>query len=851
MSKNEAALKHRVRTPRQNLSMNRIIVFLMLAVSVCAASAQGLLKGKVADKQTTEPLSFVNVKVTKKGTDTFVGGGMTDVDGNFSVDKLKYGSYTLTLSFVGYKEEKRDFDVTADKPTMSFARIYMAEDSKMLKGVTVTGQKSAMKLEVDRKSFDVSQLISNDGQAASDVLDNIPSIEVDNDGNVSLRGNSSVEVWINGKASGINSDNQAQILQQLPAASIEKIEVIDNPSAKFSAEGSAGIINIVLKKDLKPGYYGSLQAGGDTQGGANTSASINYNDRNFDINANIGYRHMENKGYSQSEQVFSSTNQYQNYRGDNNRLGNNLFARAGITWHATKKDDLGLSGMMMYGGGKDRSTVPYHYGTIGGSDTKMMMRRTTGKDSPRMYYGELSYRHTFSEKNILNVTLDANKWKMTNGNYYQDSTIYYDGSAPTEYDYQYRPMFMNNRRWEAKVDYENQLSDKMKLETGYQGNFSKENTPQESWISDNWDGTGQTEDKDYFNRFIYKLDVHALYATLSYKFGPLNVMAGLRGEYWRVNTESYTWEQEHDASKREVPFKKDYFQLFPSVFLSYQMTKSDQLQLNYTRRLRRPWGGQLNSFRDTRDATTVSFGNPLLTPEYSNSFSLNYLKTWTDHSLLVSAYYRPTSDVMQRITYRNSSDGLMYSTTKNVSSSLSSGLELTLKDRFFRILDLTTSVNGYYYKLDGFNYDIDGQTVTGAGNHNFTWNARINASLMLPYDISLQATGRYRSKEVITQGYRKANYSVDLGIRKNFFNKLFTVSLNCRDLFDSRKWETFTSDTDFTRHQINRRGSRMVNLTVTWNFGNNRQSKKMRPEQNGEQQQDIDSEQQYNGSGYE
>ena len=215
----------------------------------------------------------------------------------------------------------------------------------------------------------------------------------------------------------------------------------------------------------------------------------------------------------------------------------------------------------------------------------------------------------------------------------------------------------------------------------------------------------------------------ALYASLNYKLGNFGVMAGLRGEYWKVNTESYTWEQEHDPSLRQKPFKKDYFQLFPSLFLSYQITESQQLQLNYTRRLRRPWGGELNSFRDTRDATTVSFGNPELTPEYSHSFSLNYLKTWRDHSLLVSAYYRPTTDVIQRISYKNSEDGLFYSTSMNVAKSQSSGLELTLKNKFFRILDLTTSANAYYYKLDGFAYPIDGQIVRGAADDRFTWNA--------------------------------------------------------------------------------------------------------------------------------
>ena len=513
-------------------------------------------------------------------------------------------------------------------------------------------------------------------------------------------------------------------------------------------------------------------------------------------------------------------------------MGNNLFTRAGITWHATDKDDISFNGMMMFGGGKNRSDIPYRYGTVGdGSDSRMMLRRTRSKDDMRMFYGELNYRHNFSDKHFIDFTIDANKWKRDNDNFYQDSTVYYSEERPTEYDYQYRPMYMNNNRWEMKLDYENQINDRMKVEAGYQGNFSHENSPQESFVDEtSWDGANSVEDKDYFNRFIYDMDLHALYATFSYKLGKLGVMGGLRGEYWKVNTESYTWEQEHDASKRDPAFKKDYFQLFPSLFLSYQLTETQQLQLNYTRRLRRPWGGQLNSFRDTRDATMVSFGNPELTPEFSNSFSLNYLKTWNDHSLLVSAYYRPTSDVIQRINYQSSTDGLMYSTSVNVAKSLSSGLEVVLKNKLFRILDLTTTANAYYYKLNGFSYDIDGQTVTGKGNDNFTWNARMTASLILPYDISVQATGRYNARQVITQGHRKANYSVDLGARKNFFNKALTVAVNCRDLLNSRKWVNYTESDTFTRYQMNKRGGRNVNLTVTWNFGNMKAKKKPQKE---------------------
>ena len=822
--------------------MKRFIIFFLLCLCAYTGWAQGIVKGKILDRQKSEPLGFVNIKVTEQGSDKFAGGGITDAGGNFNVSGLKDGKYTLSLTFMGYKDVTRQFEITPAKREVQFKLLYMAEDAKQLNEVTVTGQRATMKLEVDRKSFDVGQLISNAGQAASDVLDNIPSIEVDNDGNVSLRGNSSVEVWINGKASGLTSDNRAQILQQLPAESIDRVEVIDNPSAKFSAEGSAGIINIVLKKDRKAGYYGSVQAGGDTRGGANTSFNVNYNSRLIDSYLNIGYRHRANTGHMESQQTSNTYNQ--TYDSDSKQRGNNFFTRAGVTLHATTKDDFSLSGMLMHGGGNSHSYTPYIYTAVAnGLNNYQLDRINRSRTGMDMRYGEFNYRHSFNDKHFIDFTADLSSWKMNGDNWYQDSTVVV-GIDDVTYSYQYRPQYINNHRKELKLEYENQVTKNFKIEAGYNGNFSRENTPQESYMDNtSFDGTNASEDKLFFNRFIYKQDLHAFYTTLSYKFGALSLMGGLRGEYWRVNTESYTWEQEHDASLREQPFKKDYFQLFPSVFMSWQMTETQQLQLNYTRRLRRPWGGQLNSFRDTRDATTVSFGNPYLTPEFSNSFSLNYLKQWNDHSLLVSAYYRPTTDVIQRISYKNQEDGLFYQTSMNVAKSVSTGLEMTVKNKLWRILDLTTSANAYYYRLNGFSYDIDGQTVTGNSDHNFTWNARMTASLMLPYDISIQTTGRYTARQVITQGYRKANYSIDFGARKNFFNKLFTLSVNCRDLLDSRRFETFTSGPNFTRHQINRRGGRRVSMTLTWNFGNMKQKKRPNKSHNSENDMPMD----YNG----
>ena len=721
---------------------------------------------------------------------------------------------------------------------------------QMLDEIQVTGTRSTMKLKVDRKEFDVSSMITTAGQSATEVLENIPSVEVDNDGNVSLRGNSSVEIRINGRNSGLTSDNQAQILQQLPAESIEKIEIIDNPSAKFSAEGSAGIINIVLKKDRKAGYYGSVQVGANTRAGANTSFNINYSSSKLDAYLNAGYRHMENKGRNESEQdnlVNGVATSYERHYTENSNMGNMFFGRAGVTWHVDSKNDLGLNGMLFTGKRKSNSSTPYYYGDYTGAGEvlrRIRLREEHGSGPATMFNAEFNYRHTFTDTHVLDVVVSHNRWNADNENIYQDSIAYLDTETVTE-KYMSRPLNIKSHNTEVKVDYENKLSDAVKLEAGYNGRFNRENTPQESYEAPNWDGTGLVEDHVYYNHFTYDLDIHALYATVSYNLKKLSVMAGLRGEYWRVNTESYDWDQEHGVEEKPAPFKKDYFQLFPSVFMSYQLTQTQQLQLNYTRRLRRPWGGELNSFRNTSDASITSFGNPLLTPEYSNSFSLNYLKQWDQHSLLVSAYYRPTSDVIQRITYRGAADGQMYRTPMNVANSTSTGVELTGKNKIGRILDLTTNVNLYYYKLDAFAFDIEGQTVTGESRDNFTWNARIIAQLTLPWGISMQLSGRYNSRQVITQGYRPSQISMDAGIKKGFFDRKLVLSINCRDVFNSRKWESYTGSDTFSRYTLNKRRSRTVNFNLTWNFGNS-QGKKKRDEQTND-----NDEEEMSGGGYD
>ena len=837
--------------------MNRIISIIALLAVAITMSAQGTIKGKVEDGESKEPLSYVTVKVSKAGQSKVVKGTVTDMSGGFSVSGLPYGKYDVQLSFVGYKSITKQVNLHKGNSTVNIGKVHMGEDGNQLSEVTVVGQQSSVKLEVDRKTYDVSNDLSNIGASASEALENIPSVEVDNDGNISLRGSTSVEVWINGKSSGLTSDNRGTILQQIPAESIDRIEVIDNPSAKYSAEGSAGIINIILKRDRKAGYYGSVQVGANSVGGTNTSVNLNTSSKWIDSYVSIGYRHREDESGARTEQDFFSNgvkSGYQNSEAVTDQRGNILFTRAGLTFHASKKDDLSLSGMFMHGGTNSRAVTPYHYGNYVGTapdlvteETHILNRSTTGRNNMNMVNLEFGYKHNFSDTHFIDFTLSHNRWTANNDNRYQDRTTYSDPFKQETASYQFKPMNVRTKNTELKLDYENKLSEKFTLQTGYNARFNRENTPQEAWKSDNYDGEGLAPDVDYYNRFKYDMDTHAFYANITMKFGKFGVMGGLRGEYWKVNTESYDYYQDHpeaagsssEAGKKGTqPFKKDFFELFPSLFLSYQLTERDQLQVNVTRRLRRPWGGQLNSFMNTRNASTVTFGNPQLTPEFSFSYQFNYLHTWDNHSLLLSAYYRPTTDVIQSVKYMIDGDLRTFQTNMNLSKRINSGMEMTLKNKIGKRLELTTTASAFYYKLNAFNYTLTdplmGQeiTVSGDSESRFSWNARVQANVTLPYDISVQLKANYRSKRVITQGERRPNYGIDLGVRKSFMNKKLTIAMNCRDLLNSRKQKSETSSDTFWQYSENWRHSRKFNFTVTWSFGNNK-PKKSKP--NGEQ----------------
>ncbi len=810
----------------------------MLVLSVLTVYAEtekgAQITGKVIDASTKQGMEFANISLRKTGSKEFIKGTVSDQLGAFRLDGVSNGNYVVAVSVVGYATFEKELTIGTGQKTINLRNILLKEDTQLLNEVQVVGQRSQMKFEIDRKVFNVDQSLATAGGSASDVLGNIPSVQVDPEGEVSLRGNSSVTVWINGKESGLSADNRAQILEQLPAESIERVEVITNPSAKYNPEGTAGIINIVLKKNRKAGYYGSLQAGVDTRGGYNAAGNVNFSSGKFESFVNVGtrVRKSEGEGYTNRQNLDDNGNpvSYLNQLRNDEDTRKPVIARMGTTYHATDKDHFSFSGFGLLGRGDETDWLNYT-SNIPGSFTNSLR---TSAEKRKMNIGnfEIGYKRDFSEKSNLDLSASYNLVNITPESSFLQVSNYAGGTSTSSY--QFQENVMKPRKWEFQADYVTEFGEQNKIEAGYKGEF----LTSKSKVS-TYSGTSEGNaafNEGLYNNFTYDQNVNALYATYSKRINRFGIQLGLRGEHTRTNTNSLGYNQ----SETDHPaYKDDYFSFYPSAFLSYQLPSNNELQLNYTRRVSRPWGGQLNPFVNLTDSTNISYGNPLLLPQYSNSLELNYIKNWENHTLSASLYYRNTDNVIQRISYRDGD--IMKSTFENIAKTQSAGTELILKNNLFRMIDLTSTLNFYYNKLDGFSYLPAGATtpVVGEADEDFSWSARIIANVMLPWGVSLQATGDYNSRELVAQGYRKANHAIDLGLRKSFLDRKLSLTINTRDLLNSRKRETITSGSGFSQESVFARSGRTVGFTLTYNFGNMKGSSK-RPDR---------QEQQNNGDG--
>ena len=818
--------------------------------------ANNAVTGKVIDSSTRQAIDFANISVLKANSqdDVPVTGTVTDATGNFTLE-LKNGQYILVVSFMGYTEQKKEVTV-ADKP-VNVGRIALKEDTQILNEVEVVGQGSSMRFELDKKVFTVDQNIASAGASVTDILENIPSVDVDQEGNISLRNSEDVEIWINGKPAGLSSENRGQVLQQMPAGTIEKIELITNPSAKFSPEGTSGIINLVMKKDRAAGYYGSIQAGIDyslakpwtTPPGANASFNINFNAGPVDGYFNVGYRYHTSNGGSITDRYdlngtgskkLDSTliNNHLKQEGLQSHKGGGLFGRAGLNFHVAEGHTIGVSGFGMASDpkvfkGTNTNHRTYMLTDPNGNTLRDYTRDQSGSGSHPGGNATLDY--TFEmDKHKLYVSGTYNHFEWNQLTDYTQSerdltTNLYDST------YQDQNSWSKNQGIEVKADYEWKPTKNSRLEAGYDytRNWSKDDANAHNIIN----GTS-VEIPQYFAQFNGVTQNHALYITYGNRFwNRLSIQVGLRGEYYMRHMNSYYKDATGAIcdSYAGMENKKDtsYFQIFPSAYISYDFGGGNELQLNYTRRVNRPWGHQINPRMDFSDSTNISYGNVDLLPAYSNNLELNYLKTWERHTISAGVFWKYREGAVQNVKYMDGD--VMKNTYLNVSKRQELGIEFVAKNRLFgELLQLTTSANFYWNNIAKVDKDMyhmgDTIPVHLAGQNIFAGSVRVNAQFLFTKNFSGQISANYRSPRVVAQGTTSHSYSIDLGLRYTLLNKQLALALNVRDLLDSRARRNTTWGDGFWQFSENRWHSRSISFTITYNFGNQMGKRRGKPD---------------------
>jgi len=821
--------------------MKRLIILTtILSVILLPSLALQTIRGRIVDGSSQKPLDFVNVVLIKDTDVVPAAGVISDEKGRFELTRIPSGNYLLRISFVGYNTIEIPLKV-GDKD-LDMGLIKLMEDSKSLSEIEVVGQGTQMRFEIDKKVFSVDQNIASAGGSATEILQNIPSVDVDNEGNISLRNSSNVEVWINGKPSGLTEENRAQILQQMPAESLESVEIMTNPSAKYNPEGTSGIINLVMKKDRKGGYYGSVSLGTMwSQGsvpGYNAGVNINYNNRKFDAYLNVGFRRMNFLGGGQTDRYTLNNTDTLTvlHQFNQNTFGHqSLFTRAGVDYHINDKHSIGLSGFGMGGTGGGITNIGY---TLTDWTSGTIIRDYTRENI------------SANKRPGMNISLDY-KWDIdTNGSNLMSSLSYSNFNMKSDETYLQRERNAEdttahmiqyhqgqNKQWQYKLDYTQKFSENDRLEAGWQSTLQDRFGPNSAK-----DFLKDQPLHSYYNEFKYEEQIHAAYVTYGSRIKNLSLQGGLRTEYFWRHPINETKDNTGQTQRVDYGAKGEW-QFFPSFFASYTLPENNEVQLNASRRVSRPRGRQINPFRNYSDSTNISYGNLELSPEYSTVVELNYLKLWDNHSISSSIYYRFTDDVIQRVSFMNGQ--VMESSFMNVTKSSNTGMEFVVKNNLFKVLNLTSSLNLYYNKLNASTYNNPYDTsvvITTPEQKNFTWSTRIIANVIFGKNTSGQLTGYYSAPRLIAQGKRTASYAVDLGLRQSFFNRNLSLNFSVRDIFNTRKRSSITWGDNFYQRSESYFSGRMIGLTATWNFGNMMPKNNMKMRERGESEDEFDLE---------
>lgn len=816
----------------------KLSISILFLFPVILFAQQVTIQGSVVKQDSVSPAVGASVSLLSTVNRAYIRGQQAGENGRFSIQQVDPGTYHLQITFQGYQTYTRENFVVKANEDINLGKISLQEQGELISEVVVQGRTPDLQIGIDKKVFDVSQSMVSVGGSAQDLLGNVPTLQVQSDGSIILRGSSNVRILVDGKESAMAGSDINAFLQSLPADAISKVEIMTNPSAKHDAEGQSGIVNIILKKNIRTGLNGSVNASIGSYENANAGLTLNYRpgkvnyfgSYNFSRRNMVGGGYTDNTDYINGQITDASPRTYST--DESKRLGYNHTVRLGTDYYASDKTTLSLAGNLSFRDNDRTQDINYTYWNIpdyGSSSFRKSAQAEKDFGVDLMFDFKQEFKRE-GEELLANISF---------GNDEEDGTNDFHQTYASNRKDLVRQNTTSERgqNWNFQLDYTLPFAEDHKLEAGYRSIIR---TSQDHQYSELMDTLSNSFLPDYnvSNDFDMNSTVHALYANyqkkLTSKFG---AQIGLRAEQAYLTSTYYSLDPSVPENQRATDGKLDYFRLYPSLFLSYDVGEgnSDKVQLSYTRRVERPRGWQVNPFLDISDEQNYRQGNPNLMPQDIHAVELSFSKFYDNWNFVSSAYYRRVNDMFQPFIYPDSliqdivgdRSNITYSKWENVANNNSMGFELISKINVFKWWDLTANANLFYMNIE----PKSGFDVRSSSSFNYHGNLTTNVKFTPTF--SAQVRGDYRSGMKTLQGEMKPMTGVDVALRKDLFNNKANIMFNVRDVFNSRRFEMENYLPDKKINFSHRWMRRMFTLSFSYRFGIQDMSKKKR-EENGD-----------------
>lgn len=769
------------------------------------ANPIGVIRGTLVDEQSAQAIEYANVVLFKMRDSSQVTGALTNRKGNFTIEKVPFGKYFMKISFIGYAPQTKDgILVTPKDPELNLGVIKFKPSSSNLATADIKAEKQLVEYSLDKKIVNVEKNLTTVGGTAVDVLRNVPSVSVDADGNVSLRGNENITLLIDGRPTTIAGGNKTAALEQISSSQIESIEIITNPSAKYQAEGMTGILNIKLRKKRSDGLNGIMMASAGTSDKYNGSLNINYNMGKANIFASYdgSKRHSRGSGLSDRVNTLSGiTTAYgQNSAFERNHYSNSF--KLGSDFFINRMNTLTIAGSFNKGFDTDFDRIKTR--TFNSEKSIAAYNIKDSREAGDNYNGDimLNYKKTF-EKKGRELTSD---FSFSNMNGVENSDLYAQDYLPdsstTLNDFPAKDITKNSYNGyfiNGQVDYVHPLDSTMRFETGYKftdmifdldfvyNNFSY---PLNGWKTNSL----------LSNKYYYDQQIHAAYAILSKIIKSFTLQVGVR-----VENTGLTVDQKTQVKK----YTTNYTNFFPSAHITQKLNKNNDIQLSYSRRINRPGREELNPFADYSNPLHIRYGNPYLKPEFINSIELGHIAYFKRSTISTSIFYKQINDVIKRYSFLDS-NGVTNMTFLNLSKGISYGVELVADVELFKFWKVNATGSFFNTKIEG---SKDGTELT---NESMSWMARINSMTFLPKKFMIQLSANYMGPMVTPQGISKPGWGMDAAIKKDLFKDKVSIGFRVSDIFNTQKWNMTQTGDGFTFHAIRKRESRVAFLNITY-----------------------------------